>query len=58
VVFVGLSGCGMSTLLRTIAGLEEITSGDLTITGKRLNEVDASQRSIAMCSSPARFIRT
>ena len=48
VVFVGPSGCGKSTLLRMIAGLEEITSGDLTIAGKRVNEVDASQRGIAM----------
>ncbi|MBJ3784601.1 ABC transporter ATP-binding protein [Devosia sediminis] len=48
VVFVGPSGCGKSTLLRMIAGLEQITSGDLTIGDKRMNEVDPSQRGIAM----------
>jgi lactose/L-arabinose transport system ATP-binding protein len=48
VVFVGPSGCGKSTLLRMIAGLETITSGDLNIGGDRMNEVDPSQRGIAM----------
>jgi lactose/L-arabinose transport system ATP-binding protein len=48
VVFVGPSGCGKSTLLRMIAGLEEITGGELQIGGKRMNEVDASRRGIAM----------
>jgi multiple sugar transport system ATP-binding protein len=47
-VFVGPSGCGKSTLLRMIAGLESITSGDLFIDGKRMNEVEPSQRGIAM----------
>ncbi|NBZ88970.1 ABC transporter ATP-binding protein [Stagnihabitans tardus] len=47
-VFVGPSGCGKSTLLRMIAGLEEITGGDLVIGGKRMNEVDAAHRGIAM----------
>jgi len=48
VVFVGPSGCGKSTLLRMIAGLEQISSGDLFIGDKRMNEVDPSQRGIAM----------
>ncbi|MCY1511475.1 sn-glycerol-3-phosphate import ATP-binding protein UgpC [compost metagenome] len=48
VVFVGPSGRGKSTLLRMIAGLEEITSGDLTIDGERMNDVDPSKRGIAM----------
>lgn len=48
VVFVGPSGCGKSTLLRMIAGLEEITSGDLHIGGKRMNEVQPSERSVGM----------
>jgi lactose/L-arabinose transport system ATP-binding protein len=48
VVFVGPSGCGKSTLLRMIAGLEHITSGDLVIGDKRMNDVDPSQRGIAM----------
>ena len=48
VVFVGPSGCGKSTLLRMIAGLEEITGGDLTIDGKRVNEVGPADRGLAM----------
>jgi lactose/L-arabinose transport system ATP-binding protein len=48
VVFVGPSGCGKSTLLRMIAGLEEITGGDVFIGGQRVNEVDPSQRGVAM----------
>ena len=48
VVFVGPSGCGKSTLLRMIAGLEQITSGDLFIGDKRMNDVDPSNRGIAM----------
>ncbi len=48
VVFVGPSGCGKSTLLRMIAGLETISGGDLEIGGARMNDVDPSQRGIAM----------
>lgn len=48
VVLVGPSGCGKSTLLRMIAGLEDITSGDLLIDGKRVNDVAAKERDIAM----------
>ncbi len=48
VVFVGPSGCGKSTLLRMISGLEEVTDGDLTIDGRRVNDVSAAQRGLAM----------
>jgi multiple sugar transport system ATP-binding protein len=48
VVFVGPSGCGKSTLLRMIAGLETATEGDLLIAGKRVNDVSAAQRGLAM----------
>ncbi len=48
VVFVGPSGCGKSTLLRMIAGLEEITSGEVSIDGKRVNDLPPVQRGIAM----------
>jgi multiple sugar transport system ATP-binding protein len=48
VVLVGPSGCGKSTLLRMIAGLEEITDGELTIGGRRMNEVPPRNRDIAM----------
>ena len=48
IVFVGPSGCGKSTTLRMIAGLEEITGGDLYINGKRMNDVAPKDRGIAM----------
>ncbi|PLU48369.1 sn-glycerol-3-phosphate ABC transporter ATP-binding protein UgpC [Sinorhizobium medicae] len=48
VVFVGPSGCGKSTLLRTIAGLEDITAGEIRLGGKRINDVDAAKRGVAM----------
>lgn len=48
IVFVGPSGCGKSTTLRMIAGLEEITAGELYIDGKLMNNVDPSKRDIAM----------
>ena len=47
-VLLGPSGCGKSTTLRMIAGLEEITSGDLFIDGKRLNDVDPADRDLAI----------
>ncbi len=48
VVFVGPSGCGKSTLLRMIARPGEITDGDLMIDGTRANDIDPSQRGLAM----------
>jgi multiple sugar transport system ATP-binding protein len=48
VVFVGPSGCGKSTTLRMIAGLEEISKGDISIGGKRVNGVPPKDRDIAM----------
>ena len=39
IIFVGPSGCGKSTTLRMIAVLEEISSGDLYIDGKRVNDI-------------------
>lgn len=47
-ILVGPSGCGKSTLLRMIAGLEEISEGDLTIDGRRVNDVPPRDRDIAM----------
>ena len=47
-VFVGPSGCGKSTLLRLVAGLEEISSGNLSIAGKRVNDVPPAKRGVAM----------
>ena len=48
IIFVGPSGCGKSTTLRMVAGLEDITSGDLYIDGKRMNDVEPKDRDIAM----------
>lgn len=48
VVFVGPSGCGKSTLMRTIAGLEEITSGEILIDGEVINDTPPSKRGVAM----------
>ncbi|GHV02369.1 hypothetical protein FACS1894211_13650 [Clostridia bacterium] len=48
VVFVGPSGCGKSTTLRMVAGLEEISEGELYIDGRLVNDVEPKDRDIAM----------
>ena len=48
IVFVGPSGCGKSTTLRMIAGLEDISSGELYIDGELMNDVAPKDRNIAM----------
>ena len=48
IIFVGPSGCGKSTTLRMIAGLEEITSGELWIGNTKVNDVEPKDRDIAM----------
>jgi multiple sugar transport system ATP-binding protein len=48
VVFVGPSGCGKSTTLRMVAGLEDITEGELFIDGQKMNDVPPKDRNIAM----------
>ena len=48
IIFVGPSGCGKSTTLRMVAGLEEITSGELKIGDKVVNDVEPKDRDIAM----------
>ncbi|MBQ2576473.1 MAG: ATP-binding cassette domain-containing protein, partial [Lachnospiraceae bacterium] len=48
IIFVGPSGCGKSTTLRMIAGLEDISSGELKIDGKLMNSVEPKDRDIAM----------
>ena len=47
-ILVGPSGCGKSTALRMVAGLEEVSEGELLIGGKRVNEVAPKDRDIAM----------
>ncbi len=48
IVFVGPSGCGKSTTLRMVAGLENITSGELYIDGRLVNNIEPKDRNIAM----------
>ena len=48
IIFVGPSGCGKSTTLRMVAGLEDISSGELIIDGKVMNDVEPKDRDIAM----------
>ena len=48
IVIVGPSGCGKSTLLRMVAGLEEITEGQIEISGRVVNNLEPSERDIAM----------
>ena len=48
IIFVGPSGCGKSTTLRMVAGLEDISSGELYIDGKLVNDVEPKDRDIAM----------
>ena len=48
IILVGPSGCGKSTTLRMIAGLEEISEGELYIGGKLMNDVAPKDRDIAM----------
>ena len=48
IVIVGPSGCGKSTLLRMVAGLEEISEGQIAIGSRVVNDVEPSERDIAM----------
>jgi sn-glycerol 3-phosphate transport system ATP-binding protein len=48
IVIVGPSGCGKSTLLRMVAGLEEISDGQIAIAGRVVNDIEPSERDIAM----------
>ena len=48
IIFVGPSGCGKSTTLRMIAGLEDISSGELTIDGAVMNDVEP--KAVPICA--------
>ena len=56
VVFVGPSGCGKSTTLRMIAGLEDISDGELWIGDKLVNYLEPKERDLAMVSRATRSI--
>jgi len=58
VVFVGPSGCGKTTTLRMIAGLEAISSGDVSIDGNVINELARWTATSPWCSRTTRFTRT
>ena len=47
-VLLGPSGCGKTTTMRMIAGLEDVTEGDIFIDGKRINDLDPKDRDVAM----------
>ena len=47
-VFVGPSGCGKTTALRMVAGLEEITAGEIAIGDETVNDLDPRRRDVAM----------
>ena len=47
-VLLGPSGCGKTTTMRRIAGLEDVTEGDILIDGKRVNDLDPKDRDVAM----------
>ena len=47
-VLLGPSGCGKTTTMRMIAGLEEVTEGDILIDGVRINDLDPKDRNVAM----------
>ena len=58
VVFVGPSGCGKSTLLRMIAGLETLTSGEISIADRLVMDLPPSKRVLPWSSSLMLCIRT
>lgn len=47
-VLLGPSGCGKTTTMRMIAGLEQVTAGDIQINGQRVNQLEPRDRDIAM----------
>src|SRR5262249_45348434 len=47
-IFVGPSGCGKTTALRMVAGLEEISEGEIRIGGRRVNDLEPQDRDVAM----------
>ena len=58
VVLVGPSGCGKSTTLRMVAGLEEITAGDITIGDRVVNDLPPRTGTSRWCSRITRSTRT
>ena len=48
VVLLGPSGCGKTTTMRMIAGLEDVTEGDIFVDGRRINDLEPKDRDVAM----------
>ena len=57
IVFVGPSGCGKSTTLRMVAGLEDISSGEILIDDLVINDIAPKDRDVAMVFQATRSIR-
>ena len=57
-VLLGPSGCGKSTTLRMLAGLEDVTTGEIAIGGARVNDLPPGARGIGMVFQPTRSTRT
>ena len=57
-VLLGPSGCGKTTTMRMIAGLEEISGGEVQIDGQVVNGLEPKDRDIAWCSRPMASIPT
>ena len=51
-VLLGPSGCGKTTTMRMIAGLEDVTEGEIIVDGKVVNDLDPKDRDIAMVFQP------
>ena len=58
IIFVGPSGCGKSTTLRMIAGLEEITSGELWIGNTMVNDVEPWYSRVTLCIHICQYMTT
>ena len=56
-VLLGASGCGKSTLLNCIAGLLDVTDGQIFINGKNVTCMNLRRGALVWCSNPMRFIR-
>ena len=57
-ILVGPSGCGKTTALRMVAGLEEVSDGEIQIGGRNVSDLPPARRDVAMVSRTTRSTRT